>query len=132
MDRVLFSLLVVMFLTSFNQTIPAVEQSSLKNVEKANQTLTKEERIFGLVTIYRTAKQHFAYFEQVPELDWDQAFKEHLSLVEKNRTFLNTTEYCNVLQLYLKTDIHRFICLRNLNVKWTICLLFWAMLRIIG
>lgn len=97
MNRILFSLLAVMFLTSFNQTISAVGQNSLKNVKKANQKLTKEERIYGLVTIYRTAKQHFAYFEQVPELDWDQAFKEHLPLVEKEQDIF---KYYRILQRF--------------------------------
>ncbi|MHC4575616.1 MAG: hypothetical protein ACYS76_16105 [Planctomycetota bacterium] len=44
------------------------------------QALGEEQRIFGLVTIYSAAKQHFAYFEQVPGLDWDRAFKEYLRL----------------------------------------------------
>ena len=47
--------------------------------------LTKEERIFGLTTVYAAAKQHFAYFEQVPKLDWDKAFMQFLPEVEKEQ-----------------------------------------------
>ena len=59
--------------------------------------LKKEDRIFGLVQIYSTAKQHFAYFEQVPQLDWDRAFKEFLPLVEKKQNLL---EYYRTLQRF--------------------------------
>jgi len=62
-----------------------------------NIRLSKEEQIFGLVRIYSTAKQHFAYFEQVPDLDWGKAFKEFLSLVEKEQNLL---DYYRTLQRF--------------------------------
>ncbi len=72
--------------------------------------LTKEERIFGLVTIYRVAKQHFAYFEQVPKLDWDQTFMDFLPQVEKEQSLL---EYYRTLQRFtvLLEDGHSFTSL---------------------
>jgi len=72
--------------------------------------LTKEQRIFGLVTIYSAAKQHFAYFEQVPELDWDQAFMDFLPLVEKEQSLL---EYYQTLRRFtvLLRDGHTFVSL---------------------
>lgn len=72
--------------------------------------LTKEERIFGLVTIYRAAKQHFAMFEQVPDLDWDKTFMEYLPLVEKEQSLL---EYYQTLRRFtvLLRDGHTFVSL---------------------
>lgn len=49
-------------------------------------SLSKEQRIFGLATIYGEAKHHFAEFERVPDLNWDQAFIAWLPLVEKEQT----------------------------------------------
>ncbi|MCX6377597.1 MAG: S41 family peptidase [Armatimonadetes bacterium] len=60
--------------------------------------ITREERIFSLVTVYSTAKQHFAYFDQVPDLDWDKAFKEYLPLVEKDQTL---GDYYRVLDRFV-------------------------------
>jgi len=76
------------------------------------EPLTKEQRIFGLVTIYCTAKQHFAYFEQVPELDWDQVFMDFLPLVEKKQSLL---EYYRTLQRFivLLEDGHTNVYLPN-------------------
>lgn len=73
-------------------------------------TLTKQERIFGLVTIYRAAKQHFAMFEQVPELDWDKAFMEFLPLVEKKQVLF---DYYQTLRRFavLLQDGHTFVSL---------------------
>ena len=75
----------------------AVSLKKKTNNEK-KPALTKEERIFGLVTIYRTAKQHFAYFEQVPQLDWDKTFMDFLPLVEKQQSLL---EYYRTLQRFI-------------------------------
>ncbi len=50
-----------------------------------------------MVQIYSTAKQHFAYFDQVPQLDWDRAFKEFLPLVEKE---IDLLEYYRTLQRF--------------------------------
>ena len=51
----------------------------------ATEVLTKQERIQGLLTIHDAAKEHFAWFDRVPYLDWDRAFVEHLSLVEPDQ-----------------------------------------------
>ena len=50
---------------------------------KPGVNLSKEERIFGLVTIYRAALQHFSYSQQVPQLDRYKVFMEFIPLVEK-------------------------------------------------
>ncbi|MHC4616114.1 MAG: S41 family peptidase [Planctomycetota bacterium] len=68
-----------------------------KRNKNQGQLLGEEQRIFGLVTIYSAAKQHFAYFEQVPELNWDRAFKEYLPLVQKEQSLLR---YYRTLQRF--------------------------------
>jgi len=62
------------------------------------EALSEQERVFGLVTIYRGAKQHFVWFEQVPTLDWDKAFMEYLPLVEKNQELY---DYYRLLQSFV-------------------------------
>ena len=57
-----------------------------KTSDEKEVVLTKQERIFGLVTIYNAARQHFAYFEQVPELDWDKVLEEYLPKIQKEQT----------------------------------------------
>ena len=76
------------------------------------QTLTKEDRIFGLVTVYQVAKQHFAYFEQVPNLNWDKTFKEFLPSVGKEQNLL---DYYRKLQRFtaLLEDGHTQVYLPN-------------------
>jgi len=62
------------------------------------EALSKQDRVFGLVTIYRGAKQHFAWFEQVPTLDWDKAFMEYLPLVEEGQGLY---DYYRLLQSFV-------------------------------
>jgi len=68
-----------------------------KDIAAINDILPKEERIRGLLIIYQGAKQHFAWFEQVPELDWDRAFIEYLPLVEQSQRLY---DYYRVLQSF--------------------------------
>lgn len=68
-----------------------------KNNNQKEKALAKEQRIFGLMTIYCGAKQHFAYFEQVPDLNWDKTFIDFLPLVEKEQSLL---EYYRILQRF--------------------------------
>lgn len=59
-----------------------------------DEVVTRGERALGLVTIYANAKQHFAYFDLVPKLDWDKAFMEYLPQVGKKQSL---HDYCKVL-----------------------------------
>ncbi|MFC2097845.1 S41 family peptidase [Bacteroidota bacterium] len=71
-------------------------------------TLSREERILGLSMVYCEAKYNFQYWDQVPDLDWDQLFQDFLPLVEKAQDKL---EYVNVLKQYvaLLHDGHTFV-----------------------
>lgn len=59
--------------------------------------LTEQERIMGLVVVYRAALQHFAWFNQVPDLDWSQAFKEYLPAIQRDQDLLT---YYRTLQRF--------------------------------
>lgn len=96
MKKIITVLSLIVFLCVLCVRFVSAEQQE-KALSKKEPALTKEERIFGLVTIYRAAKQHFAYFEQVPELDWDQAFVDFLPQVEKEQSLL---EYYRTLQRF--------------------------------
>jgi carboxyl-terminal processing protease len=43
--------------------------------------LTAAEKVYGLSTIWSEAKHHFPFFDQVPDLDWDAAYREYLDRV---------------------------------------------------
>jgi hypothetical protein len=60
--------------------------------------LTSTERIVGLETIYRVAKQCFAGFERVPNLDWDKAFAEFIPQVEEEQ---DIADYYQTLQRFI-------------------------------
>ena len=89
-------ILAILFTPTISRSILAV-QPNLQDDKKTCEILTKEDRIFGLVKIYSTVKQHFAYFERLPNLDWDKTFKEYLPLVEKEQSLL---EYYRTLQTF--------------------------------
>lgn len=59
------------------------------------ETLPEEERIAGLARYWAEVRSNFAFFDQVPELDWDAAFLETLPKV---RAAATTAEYYRVLQ----------------------------------
>ncbi|MHC4156229.1 MAG: S41 family peptidase [Planctomycetota bacterium] len=97
MKRILLSLFVTaIFLNARGFALAQKVDPDEQNTNRPD-ALSKEQRIFGLVTIYSAAKQHFAYFEQVPELDWDGAFREYLRLVEKEQSLLG---YYRTLQRF--------------------------------
>ena len=59
-----------------------------------HRILTAAERAFGLVQFWTEVKYNFAYFDQVPDLDWDQALIEYLPRVLADQSDL---EYYKVL-----------------------------------
>lgn len=76
--------------------VPASSAATSPDVFK-NPVVTREERVFGLVTVYSTAKQHFGCFDKLPKLDWDKTFMEYLPLVEKDQSLY---DYYRVLQRF--------------------------------
>jgi C-terminal processing protease CtpA/Prc len=53
-----------------------------------------EERVFGLTSIWAEARYAFPSFEQVPDLDWDQTFRDYVPRVTDAA---NATEYYELL-----------------------------------
>ena len=45
--------------------------------------LTEAERLAGFVKLWSEIKYNFAFFDQVPELDWDEVLKEYLPKVQQ-------------------------------------------------
>jgi len=90
-------LLILLFSLQFHFSICVAYSFGKKENVAIEEVLSKQERIRGLLTIYQGAKQHFAWFEQVPELDWDKAFIEYLPLVERDQKLY---DYYRVLQSF--------------------------------
>lgn len=58
------------------------------------ETLPVAERIAGLSLFWSNAREHFAYFDAVPDLDWDQAYLDFLPRVIAAES---TVDYYRVL-----------------------------------
>jgi len=56
--------------------------------------ITDTDKIAGLANFWAEAKQNFVFFDQVPELNWDEAFKEFIPKILNTN---NTAEYYRVL-----------------------------------
>jgi hypothetical protein len=56
-------------------------QPGVECLAEYNDPLSREDRVLGLVDLYSSANQRFAWWDQVPDLDWEGAFKEFLTPV---------------------------------------------------
>jgi C-terminal processing protease CtpA/Prc len=97
-----------MAMLCIGQTHPASEPAT----QETPVSLTPQERVLGLVQFYAAAKQHFAYFDRLPDLDWDRTFMDYLPRVEKEQSKL---EYYRLLQRFAATlqDGHTEVFLPN-------------------
>jgi carboxyl-terminal processing protease len=59
--------------------------------------LSDAEKLYGLSLFWKEASDNFAWFDQVPELDWDAAYREFIPKVLATRS---TLEYYQVLQRF--------------------------------
>ena len=62
---------------------------------KSLNVITAEERLSGFARLWSAVKYNFAFFDQVPELDWDAVLDAYLPRVLQDQT---TQEYYRVLQ----------------------------------
>ncbi len=62
------------------------------------QDLTVEEKLYGLSLIWKEASYNFAFFDQVPDLDFDAAYQEYIPNVIATE---NTFEYYRELQKFI-------------------------------
>lgn len=66
------------------------------------KTLSQEQRIFGFTQFWTEVKYNFAFFDQVPQLNWDHVFIEYLPLIEKDQSdaeyYKTMTRMCALLK----------------------------------
>ncbi len=60
--------------TQTNEQVEAIEQDQ-------GQTLTTEQKLFGLMTVWAEAKYTFPSFDRLPDLDWDQSLQDYIPRV---------------------------------------------------
>jgi carboxyl-terminal processing protease len=72
--------------------------------------LTPAEKVYGLSRFWSEAANHFPFFDQVPDLDWDKAYQEFLPRVLATKS---KREYYDEMQRFsaLLTDGHTNIFL---------------------
>jgi len=79
--------------------------------------LSDTEKIYGLSLIWQEVNYNFAFFDQVPELDWDATYREFIPKVLESKS---TYEYYRLLQRFTAlledghTDVHPPPDVRNL------------------
>jgi len=103
MKPIMGLLLCVAFLASFALPLHAQRDEKTKDTP-----LSDVDKIYGLSHFWREASYHFAYFDQVPELDWDKAYREFVpQVLDASSTY----EYYRVLQRFcaLLNDGHTHI-----------------------
>ncbi|MCA0231929.1 MAG: hypothetical protein LCH91_15775 [Bacteroidetes bacterium] len=59
--------------------------------------ISEDEKIAGLSKLWSEAKYNFAYFDYIPDLDWDRLYLEFLP---KIRATKSTVEYLYILKLF--------------------------------
>lgn len=51
-----------------------------------DNSLSRDQRMYGLIQFWTEVKYNFAFFDQVPELNWDHVLTEYLPLIEKDQS----------------------------------------------
>ncbi len=65
----------------FLAAAPARAQSPEPPEPTAPIVVPRDERLYALAVLWHEAKINFAYFDHVPDLDWDQAYRDFIPLV---------------------------------------------------
>ena len=95
----------------------AAISASEKNASAGNESvLSDPEKIYGLSLFWQEVNYNFANFDLVPDLDWDQAYREAIPRVLATK---NTLEYYRELQRFcaLLKDGHTNIYLPDSTVE---------------
>ncbi|MDW3651130.1 MAG: S41 family peptidase [Bacteroidia bacterium] len=58
--------------------------------------LTAEQRLYGFTQFWTEVKYNFAFFDQVPDLDWDKVLYEYLPIIQQDQS---NEEYFRTLKL---------------------------------
>lgn len=85
-----------------------------KVIAQHTDTLSDEEKVYGLSLFWKEAKYNFAFFDQVPELDWDSAYIAYISKVISTK---DDIQYFKALQSFaaLLKDGHT-----SVSLPWSI------------
>ncbi|WP_152968676.1 S41 family peptidase [Pseudoalteromonas sp. R3] len=67
---------------------------------QAQSRISAEERLFGLAMLWKEASYNFAYFDQVPDLDWDATYQ---AFIPKVLAAKSDYQYYKVLKQFLAT-----------------------------
>lgn len=76
-----------------NQLVPDSEWIKKPLNGKA---LSAEQRLYGFVQFWNEVKYNFAFFDQVPDLDWDGLLYEYLPIIQANQS---NDDYYRTLKL---------------------------------
>ncbi|MGH7576586.1 MAG: hypothetical protein ACREM1_15855 [Longimicrobiales bacterium] len=77
--------------------VAAVAPSLAAGQRQEPVTLGAAERLQGLSIVWMEARYNFPFFDQVPELDWDAAYREFIPQVLEEQTL---PEYYRTLQRF--------------------------------
>ena len=91
---------------------------SAKEAGNSPDNLSNEDKLYGLSLFWKEASYNFAFFDQVPDLDFDSAYREYISKVLATET---TYEYYRELMKFnaLLQDGHTNIYLpKGLSSKY--------------
>ena len=73
-----------------------------------NTELSDAEKIYGLSVLWKEAGNNFAYFDVIPETDWDKQYREYVTKVISAKSII---EYYNILRQFyaLLKHAHSFV-----------------------
>ena len=67
-----------------------------------DRKLTAVERVYGLTQFWTEAKYNFAFFDKIPNVDWDKTLLEYISIMEKDQSnndyYKNMQKLCAILK----------------------------------
>jgi carboxyl-terminal processing protease len=66
------------------------------------RNLSREQRLYGLIQFWTEVKYNFAFFDQVPDLNWDRVLSTYLPIIEKDQSteeyYQNLNRMCALLK----------------------------------
>jgi carboxyl-terminal processing protease len=87
-------------LLAFAVVLAAAAGPAAAQTDAATDDLPVAEKLHGLSLLWSEAKYSFAYFDQVPDLDWDSTYRAFVPQVLDTRS---TFDYYRVLERFLVT-----------------------------
>lgn len=82
--------------------ITALTFALVAGLSKPVDDLTPAEKIYGLSRFWKEASDHFAFFDRVPDLDWDKTYEEYIPKVlatkSKDEYYDELTHFCALLR----------------------------------